>query len=324
MAQRGRGPPQGKQPAPMPHPDHPQYRMLATGVWYLLRVSEVMTLDMEDVVVKQSTAGWTAAVIIRSSKTDPEALSETVARDCVCLNTQQEEARALCPVHILCDQVGQRLGELRAVGYRGHGAPLFTGEGGERLTQRQVLSAVEKAALDAGEQLQDEGRARYGTHSLRVAGAVLAFQAGLQETEVRSLGRWKTEEAMLAYLRGVPLIRASSTSTQMVRAMLNAGGTPLKETNFQPLVQGGKMTIGRTRLADLSGKTNGEPEREEDWEGGIKIRHSLTGLVHRQGNLRGPAEGWTTRCGWRWAKLGMAGDFKAEDGPRCGKCFADN
>eukprot|EP00435_Cladocopium_sp_Y103_P029802 s477_g7.t1 len=207
MAQRGRGPPAGKHPAPLPQIDHPHRKMLMTGVWYLLRVSEVIALTLEDVAIRQSVAGWTVALTIRSSKTDQEARSETVARDCVCLSERSTEAQLLCPAHILWEQVGQRLSELRAVGYCGSQAPLFTTEAGERLSERYVLSAVEQAAEEAGEPLKDNGRARFGTHSLRVAGAVLAFQAGLPEPVVRSLGRWRSERAMLAYLRGVPLVK---------------------------------------------------------------------------------------------------------------------
>eukprot|EP00435_Cladocopium_sp_Y103_P036126 s642_g9.t1 len=305
MAQRGRGPPAGKHPAPLPQIDHPQRKMLTTGVWYLLRVSEVIALTLEDVAIRQSVAGWTVALTIRSSKTDQEARSETVARDCVCLSERSTEAQLLCPAHILWEQ-----------------APLFTTEAGERLSERYVLSAVEQAAKEAGEPLKSNGRARFGTHSLRVAGAVLAFQAGLPEPVVRSLGRWRSERAMLAYLRGVPLVKASDSSGKMLRAMLDSGGGPLHNTNFRPLVQEGRMVWNRGKRAWETGTKDNKPEREEEApEDGLQIRNNITGLVHRQGNLRGPAPGWTTRCGWKWASLDVAGSFGKEDGALCGKCF---
>ena len=246
LALRGRGPPVGKQPAPIPQTGHPQFNLLMVGIWYLLRVSELINLDLEDVTIRQSTAGWTVALVVRKSKTDQESQGETIARDCVCLTGTRPEAHRLCPVHTLWHQAIQRVKELRALGYTGQKVPLFTADDGGRLSERHVLNAVELAARMSGEPLQDAGRARYGTHSLRVAGAVPAFQSGLSEAVVRSLGRWRSEKAMLAYLRGVPLVRAASAAETMVTAMLDAGGNPLWSTNFRPLVRAGRVTGGWT------------------------------------------------------------------------------
>ena len=198
MALRGRGPPVGKQPVPIPQAGHPQFNLLMVGIWYLLRVSEVINLDLEDVAIRQSTAGWTVALVIRKSKTDQESQGETIARDCVCLTGTHPGAHRLCPVHTLWNQAIQRVKELRALGYTGQKVPLFTADDGGRMSERQVLNAVELAARMSGEPLQDDGRARYGTHSLRVAGAVLAFQSGLSEAVVGGDRRgpcWPTCEA---------------------------------------------------------------------------------------------------------------------------------
>eukprot|EP00435_Cladocopium_sp_Y103_P016613 s3999_g4.t1 len=250
--------------APMPRPDHPQHGLLAVGVWYLLRVSELIALSLGDVAIRQNATGWTAALTIRTSKTDQEARSETIARDCVCLTETSEEARTLCPAHILWTQVGQRLGELRALGCTGSQAPLFVTEDGEKLTERYVMTAVERSAQAAGEPLKENGQARFGTHSLRVAGAVLAFQAGLSESVVRSLGRWRSERAMLAYLRGTPLVKASGSSGKMLTAMIDSGGCPLRNTNFRPLVQEGRLAwkVG-TEMA-ITGPDDRELEDVED------------------------------------------------------------
>ena len=318
LAQSGRGPPAGKQPAPLPREDHPQACLLLVGIWYLLRVSEVVNLDLEDIAIREGTAGWTVAITIRKSKTDQGSWGETIARDCICLSKIAPAAHRLCPVHTLWEQCLQRAQELRALGYKELKAPVFTSESGERLTERHVLAAVELAATTSGEKLHTkEGKARFGTHSLRVAGAVLAFRSGLSEATVRSLGRWRSERAMLAYLRGVPLVRAASATGTMVTAMLDGGGNPVHATNFRPMVRAGKASTGPAgNPADEDTPVGEEPAGD-----GPKVRNNLTGLVHRLGNVRGPAPGWTTRCGWKWSRLGVAGDFSVADGALCGKCF---
>ena len=322
LAVRGRGPPVGKQPAPMPQAGHPQFNLLMVGIWYLLRVSELINLELEDVAIRQSTAGWTVALVIRKSKTDQESQGKTIARDCVCLAGTHQGAHRLCPVHTLWNQAIRRVKELRALGYTGQKVPLFTTDDGGRLSERHVLTAVELAARMSGEPLRDDGQARYGTHSLRVAGAVLAFQSGLSEAVVWSLGRWRSEKAMLAYLRGVPLIRAASAAETMVTAMLDAGGNPLWSTNFRPLVQAGRVTGGWAPGArDMTGAPTAWEPDEVDQEEGPRVRNNLTGLVHRLGNFRGPAAGWTTRCGWHWSELGTAGQFLREEGAQCGRCY---
>ena len=128
---------------------------------------------------------------------------------------------------------------------------------------------------------------------------------------------------MLAYLRGVPLVRAASAAETMVSAMLlDAGGNPLGSTNFGPLVRAGKVTSGWALGArDVSGVPTTEEPEEVDQEEGPRVRNNLTGLVHRLGNFRGPAAGWTTRCGWHWSELGTAGQFLREEGAQCGRCY---
>ena len=67
---------------------------------------------------------------------------------------------------------------------------------------------------------------------------------------------------MLAYLRGVPLVRAASAAETMVTAMLDAGGNPLGSTNFGPLVRAGKVTGGWALGArDVSGVPTTENQR---------------------------------------------------------------
>ena len=84
LAKRGRGPPTGKQPVPVPRAGSFLFEALVTSIWYLLRVSELFALNIEDVFQKQVAGRIQVAVMVRSSKTDQEYNGEYVTRECTC------------------------------------------------------------------------------------------------------------------------------------------------------------------------------------------------------------------------------------------------
>ena len=112
------------------------------------------------------------------------------------------------------------MGSLREKGGRAPGAPLFTDADGHRLTQKTVTEAIEYAAARDGQEIRKDGWACFGSHSLRVAGAIAAFEAGLQEETVKALGRWTSTKAMYAYLRGTPYTKAAWASKPMAQVLM--------------------------------------------------------------------------------------------------------
>lgn len=121
MARRGRGPPAGKQPVPIPKVNAPYFEAVATGIWYLLRVGELAALNVEDVLKKQSGGKLLVALWVRASKTDQEGQGEMVARECTC----GEEPDDMCPAHLLWDQVTDRRMALQKMGsVEEHHAPV--------------------------------------------------------------------------------------------------------------------------------------------------------------------------------------------------------
>ena len=204
------------------------------------------------------------AVVLRSSKTDQEFNGEFVTRECTCA----EDPSDLCPAHTLWDQVVERRSVLKEVlGANTGGAPLFIGEAGLRLTKSQVLEAVKAAAQHAGERLEADGRARFGTHSMRVAGALAAFSAGIDENVIRALGRWKSNDAMMRYLRGLPVVKAASASRTMAQALQIAEGAGT--SNFRRISEMGQVTSAPVGLWTL-----------EEVNSRLLIRHGITGAVH--------------------------------------------
>lgn len=230
-----------------------------------------------------------------------------MARNCVC---EEEQTADVCPVHTLWNHVCYRIATLRELDLVRGESPLFTDEEGRRLTQLTVLKAVEETARRAGEDLTANGQQRFGTHSMRVAGAILAFQAGVGEETVRALGRWETTKAMLGYLRGTPLVRAAGATQAMANAIPSTEEGVILSTNFGP------MWKEETSRQDRKRGTQVRDPKET-----LTIRHGVTGLLHLPGKMEGPPDGWTARCGWKWAKTGTAGSFEGGWPERCNKCF---
>ena len=191
-----------------------------------------MALNVEDVLKKQNGERLLVAIWVKSSKTDQEHQGHLVARECTC----QDEPDDMCPAHLLLDQVVDREIALQKVGGITGRTPLFVGEDGCRITKKEVLEAVNFVASEAGERItDDEGKARFGTHSMRVAGALVAFCAGVGEPTIRSLGRWKTTQAMMMYLRGTPLVKASAATKVMARAMVPGPRRKIARAQKQPI-----------------------------------------------------------------------------------------
>ena len=183
MARRGRGPPAGKQPVPIPKANAPRFEEIAVGIWYLLRVGELVALNVEDVLKRKNGEKLLVAIRINTSKTDQEEHGELVARECTC----GDDVDDMCPAHLLWDQVSERRAVLQKLGSSAGAAPLFVGPEGYRITVKEIQEAINFTATEAGEPLADEGgRARYGTHSMRVAGALAAFCAGVDENTIRA------------------------------------------------------------------------------------------------------------------------------------------
>ena len=134
ISRRGVGPARGKQPIPMPSPHAHQFEPLAVGIWFLLRVSELTALNVEDVCQRQG-ARLQAGLWINRSKTDQEEVGVLVSRDCVC---EDPAAAPWCPAHLLWKVVCSRKDMMHEMGTVSGKAPLFTDAEGKRLTASGV------------------------------------------------------------------------------------------------------------------------------------------------------------------------------------------
>ena len=74
--------------------------------------------------------------------------------------------------------------------------PLFMFKDGRFLTRQRLVDALKEALQEAG-----IDQAKYSGHSLRIGAATTAAANGLEDSIIKTLGRWKS----IAYLRYVQI-----------------------------------------------------------------------------------------------------------------------
>ena len=137
----------------------------------LLRISEVIAVDVEDIKGKTLAIG--------SSKTDPEGRGENL---------------------YICDQTRRVLKRYRKMGDISGGALFRRIRRGdhihdERLTAHSARRIIKKRAADAGVEGFISG------HSLRVGSAVSLAKAGASVVDMQVAGRWKSAQMPAHYAK---------------------------------------------------------------------------------------------------------------------------
>lgn len=128
--------------------------------------------------------GKTATIALRSSKTEQEGTSSKLKFVAT--------GGALCPVKLLKELVKQRADQRDT-------APLFQRSNGVPVSKKDVTTAMQRAAADAG--LPAAQVLRLTGHSFRVGMVHALLCAGFSHDHVQRYGRWKSAEALSAYLR---------------------------------------------------------------------------------------------------------------------------
>lgn len=154
-----------------------------------LRVGEVIVpsglafdpsvhLSVADVSVDSHTTPTYVAVNIKASKTDPFRQGVTIYLG----RTYYE----ICPVSAI----------LRYLVERGSApGPLFTFRDGRFLTRERFVLAVREALAAAG-----VDTSKYSGHSFRIGAATTAAERGVQDSLIKTMGRWESS-AYLLYIR---------------------------------------------------------------------------------------------------------------------------
>ena len=93
--------------------------------------------------------------------------------------------------------------------------PLFVFNDGHPLTRDRFVSALQRALADAG-----IDSSLYAGHSFRVGAATTAALQGLQDSLIKTLGRWESS-AYQIYIR-----TPRSTLISVARSLVSLGSTP--------------------------------------------------------------------------------------------------
>ena len=148
-------------------------------------------LSMGDIAVDDVHNPTMLQITIKQSKTDPfrRGVNLFVGRT----------GSDLCPVAAL-------LGYLSVRGTKC--GPLFVFEDGRFLTRVRFVEAVRSALLSAGVDQQ-----KYCGHSFRIGAATTAAARGVEDSVIKTLGRWESL-AYLQYVR-IPREQLSGVSCQL-------------------------------------------------------------------------------------------------------------
>ena len=147
-------------------------------------------LSIQDLAVDNKANPQLLKVIIKQSKTDP-------FRQGVSLFLGRTDS-TICPVRAVLPYLVAR---------GNHPGPLFIMRDGKNLT-RQLFST----SLDAILQELHLEKGHYNTHSFRIGAATSAREAGINDSHIMMLGRWRSS-AYQSYIRTPPetLARLSKT-----------------------------------------------------------------------------------------------------------------
>lgn len=160
---------------------------------------QAFTTDMlspEDIAVDSHTAPSYITVLLRRSKNDPFGVGTTIHLGAT--------GNPICPV-------ASMLGYL-AVRPTTPG-PLFIFEDGSPLSRPKLIQYLRQALRMAG--IDDSG---FSGHSFRIGAATTAAKAGLSDSLIKMLGRWKSS-AFTLYIR-TPWQHLASASAALVPSNL--------------------------------------------------------------------------------------------------------
>ena len=174
------------------------FGFLRAGEFTVVPNSDQVPLTLGDVQVDSHANPTLLAVTLRASKTDPFGAGHTLYVGCT--------HSRICPVRAVLAYMAIRP---RIPG------PLFIHSDGTPLTRPKLVTEVRGALTGDGMDLS-----RYTGHSFRIGAASSAAQAGVPDSLIQTLGRWRSS-AFQWYIR-TPTSTLLSVPLRLTQVIMNS------------------------------------------------------------------------------------------------------
>ena len=332
------------------------------GAWFMTRELELSCARAAMVTFDLSSGSPVARWHLPASKTDAKAEGVARSHGCACGDGPPNPA---CPAHALWDQriFLKRTFPDRWVGDTPDWSlPLFPSASGAVCTKAAMAATIMKAAELLKSPLSSpDGSERITGHTLRATGAQGLARLGIDLWAIQLMGRWGSD-VVRRYVREVALESAASWASSAASSSRSAMPKPTPEDSKalgscaldleQVVADLSELASSRLekRIEELVDKFSvagpvrelAAPLREEVLlppppppqpaagaglpEGDSYLVNEQSGVVHRvPGSLSGSLDGWTTACGWRFAKQSnaklLADAFRHSHKSVCEKCL---
>jgi len=180
--------------------------MLMT-VFGLMRISEVLSLEMKNVKVTKSGDSRALLLTLEDSKT----MKRNKGRPEIIMLVERDGDRAWCPYKLL----KKRLDKMKA---RGLSGKIFQID--RKLYSSKLKTALELIGFDSK---------LYDTHSGRIGGATMLWEQGMSVEQIKAYGRWRSDcwlwycrRLSTDYVRISKAIESSRTvSSELISQLVN-------------------------------------------------------------------------------------------------------
>jgi len=277
-------------------------RALEVGSFHILREIELSLIVRSAVSLNLETEE--ESICLPVSKTDPRANGCTRTWGCVCGGTHLVP----CPFHAVLKQI--KWLEENFPDEDPDTLPLFPTATGETVEKTAVVESIEIVAGMLGEDLRDQqGRPRFGGHSLRVTGARRLARLAIPTAVIMLMARWSSQ-VVLRYIRDAPL----RGLTQEYRRRAN----PLGNTATYTLEKVSQEMTPKMRKAihDAAEGHKYQEERLKELEDRLDkidvklcahpfVQNFASGIFHRADTTDpmqfGIGDCRMTPCGWKYS-----------------------
>ena len=284
-------------------PVHPR-RVLTIGCWWLTREIELGNTAVSD--VSETPSG--AQLCLPVSKTDICALGTVRQHNCACGRRSggpQLVPRALCPACALLDQAAFARATFPELG---DNAPLTPTRAGDFPAKTAVVATIRAAAQRLSLPVKTpSGAEAWGGHALRRGGAQFLARAGVPIPLIQAMAR-HSSAAIFGYIenehvhnvKNIAALAAGWAAAPATPSGVSA--TDVRLTELAEQIQALQALIAQRSVTPAVAVAKQAQTQHAAGAPDYVLSLRAHGKVHR----KDPYMEGVTRCGWAWAKCGLA------------------